>query len=242
MIYFFDGTKAGFLTAFLQAFCDEHALVTSRASQLRLGETSITVITDEPRANRVAERLLCFDKRCMRDLDYILRAGEENNEQTAFAYLRVLANAKRPVRDRFANEAVFAANAVLKRVEFEIHRFHGFIRFTECANGVLYAPFSPDNDICDLLVPHFRARFPNLPFLLHDIKRKKAAAYDGTHSFVLPLNRTDILLSEREYDYQALWKRYYEAVNIPSRARERQMRGFMPVRYWQFLTEKQDED
>lgn len=38
MIYFFDGTKAGFLTAFLRAFSDENAIVSSQKIQLPLGE------------------------------------------------------------------------------------------------------------------------------------------------------------------------------------------------------------
>ena len=34
-------------------------------------------------------------------------------------------------------------------------------------------------------------------------------------------------------------KKYYAAVNIPSRERLAQMRGYMPARYWKFLPETQ---
>ena len=69
------------------------------------------------------------------------------------------------------------------------------------------------------------------------MKRKKAAVYDGEHSFTAPLQKAEILLSADEQDWRALWKNYYESVNIPSRERLKQMRGYMPVRYWKFLSE-----
>lgn len=239
MFYVFDGSIQGFLTAFLAAFSDPYAELSSREAQLPLGLTPVFVQTQPHRARKAAERLQSFDKSCLHDLDLLLRGGESDNEQIAFRYLRFLANAKRPVKDRLAETDVFNAVERIKRVGLEIHRFHGFIRFMETASGALYAPFSPDNDICDLLLPHFRARLPQYPFVLHDVKRKKAAVYDGKNVFVAPLPHADVLLSADELSWRSLWKEYYGAVNIPSRERLKQMRGYMPARYWEFLPEKQ---
>ncbi len=239
MVYIFDGTKSGFLTAFVVAYSDPDAVVASDKIQLLLGQTPVFVKTDEARAEKVKNRLLAFDRDCMRDLDTLLRSGMERREQIAFGYFRVLAREKRPVSKRLAEKEVFEAVECMKKVGHEIHKFHGFIRFMETASGALYAPFAPDNDICELLLPHFRARLPQFPFVLHDIKRKKAAVYDGEHSFVAPLNQAEILLSASETGWQALWKGYYKAVNIPSRERLKQMKGYMPVRYWKFLPETQ---
>lgn len=237
MLYFYDGTKAGFLTAFLQSYDDENAVVSSRSSQLLLGERSVFVETDEARADRAEARLCSFDKNFPHELSFLLRSGEDCAEQTALLYFRVLAKHKRPVSQMLTDEAVFKAMEIIKRVGLEIHRLHGFIRFTECAGGALYAPFSPDNDICDLLAPHFRARFPAFAFVIHDIKRKKAVVYDGKTTFVAPLEKAEIVLSADEDGWQSLWKEYYQSVNIPSRERKKQMRGYMPTRYWQFLPE-----
>ncbi len=240
MLYIFDGTENGFLTAFLLAFTDEDAVVSSRRTQMLLGQTPVFVQTDENKAEKAKKRLCSFDKNCIRELALLLRSGEEDCEQVAFAYLRYLAQCKRPVRSDLANDAAFTADTYLRKVGLEIHRFHGFIRFIETQSGALYAPFSPDNDICDLLVPHFRARLPKFPFVLHDVKRKKAAVYDGKNVFVAPLSQAEILLSANEEGWQSLWKRYYAAVNIPSRERLKQMRGYMPARYWKFMPERQD--
>lgn len=238
MVYVFDGTENGFLTAFVTAFKDPSALLTSKQVQLSLGETPVFVQADEKLAEKARQRLLSFDRNCLHDLDTLLRSGMENNEQIAFRYFRFLATTGRPVGKRLAEPDVFAAVECMKKVGSEIHQLHGFIRFMETQSGALYAPFSPDNDICDLLLPHFRTRLPEYPFVLHDVKRNKAAVYDGKNTFVAPLGTADVLLSADEEGWQALWKRYYASVNIPSRERLRQMRGYMPVRYWKFMPEK----
>jgi probable DNA metabolism protein len=239
MLYQFDGTKNGFLTAFTKAYLDEDALLSSKQIQLCIGQGQVCVETDNTLAEKVENRLLSFDRYCMEDLDILLRSGMENNEQIAFRYLRLLAKTKAPVGKRLAELDVFHAVECIKKVRYEIHRFHGFIRFMETASGALYAPFSPDNDICDLLAPYFQRRFPNLPFVLHDVKRGIATVYDGKSIFTAPLNEAQVVLSANETEWQALWKRYYTAVNIPSRERLKQMKGFMPTRYWKFLPEKQ---
>lgn len=239
MTYLFDGTTHGFLTAFLAAFTDENALLTSKTAQLFLGAPPVFVTTDEAKAQKVAARLAQLDKDALHDLDLLLRCGEADNEQVAFLYLRYLAQTGGTVRSRLSQPCVFQATAYMKKVTYEIHRFHGFIRFMQTKTGALYAPFAPDNDICDLLTPHFRARFPQFPFVLHDVKRKKAAVYDGANCFVAPLDKAEVLLSGDEQEWQTLWKTYYGAVNIPSRERLRQMRGYMPVRYWKYITEKE---
>ncbi len=239
MIYLFDGTKNGFLTALCKAFPDEGAYVSSKRVQLLIGEVQVCVETDESLAERVKNRLLSYDRDCLRDLDTLLRSGEDGNEQIAFRYFRLLAKEKLPVDKRLADLDVFRAVECMKKVGHEIHKFHGFIRFMETQSGALYAPFSPDNDICDLLAPHFRARLPKFPFVLHDVKRGKAAVYDGKSLFTAPLAQADVLVSADEWEWQKLWKKYYAAVNIPSRERLKQMRGYMPARYWKFLVEKQ---
>ncbi len=237
MLYSFDGTKNGFLTLFPTAYLDGEAFVSSKRVQLRFGEGQVCVETNVELALRVENRLLSFDRDCMHDLDILLRSGDERNEQIAFLYFRVLARAKEPVGKRLADLDVFHAMECIKKVGHEVHRFHGFIRFMETASGALYAPFSPDNDICDLLAPHFRARLPHYPFVLHDVGRKKACVYDGRALFVAPLEQAEVVLSAKETEWKALWKKYHQSVNIPSRERLRQMRGYMPTRYWKFLPE-----
>ncbi len=238
MLYIFDGSKEGFLTALARAYPDGEAFLSSKRVQLALGQGQVCVESDFYLAKRIENRLLSFDRESGKDLSLLLRSGEENNEQIAFRYFRLLAKEKLPIKRRLADLDVFRAVECIRKVGLEVHRFHGFIRFMETASGALYAPFSPDNDICDLLLPHFRARLPHFPFVLHDVGRKKAAVYDGKGAFVAPLKEGAVVLSADEGEWQALWREYYGSVNIPSRERLRQMRGSMPARYWKYLTEK----
>ena len=238
MIYFFDGTKEAFLTAFLLAYRDENALLTAGSRQLALGQKSIFVRTDEKMAEKCERRLTELDQGCMRELDLLLRSGEDMRGQIAFRYIRLIAQRRRPVRGELAQDAVTEASECIRRVKLEAHRLKGFVRFMECASGALYAPISPDNDVCDLLLPHFRGRLPHIPFVLHDVRRAKAAVWDGMHAFTAPLERAEVVLSSDEDGWQALWRRYYATVNIPSRERLKQMKGYMPVRYWKFMPEK----
>lgn len=239
MFYIFDGTPQGFLTAFVRAFTDESAVLSSKQAQLSLGQNLIFVETNPDVAQKAAERLQSFDRTALHDLDILLRSGMQNNEQIAFRYFRLLATEKRPIGKRLADPDVFTAVECMKKVGYEIHRLHGFVRFMETASGALYAPITPDNDICDLLLPHFRARLTEYPFVLHDVKRQKAAVYDGKNSFNAYLPQADVLLSANEQEWQSLWKRYYRAVNIPSRERLKQMRAYLPIRYRTHLPELQ---
>lgn len=237
MIWFFDGSKDAFLTAFLCAFRDENAILSAGSQQLALGQESVFVRADTEKARRCEARLKELDAGCMRDLDLLLRSGEDTRGQIAFSYLRMIAQKRRPVRQMLAEDAVRDATECMRRVTFEAHRLKGFVRFLESESGALYAPISPDNDIADMILPHFRGRMPDIPFVLHDIRRKKAAVWDGEHTFLAPLDRAEIVLSADEADWQKLWRQYYASVNIPSRTRIRQMKGYMPVRYWKFMPE-----
>lgn len=239
MIYFYDGSRDAFLTAFVLAFPDENAVLASTQTQLTLGQQTVFVPADATRAKRVMERLLSFDKNCMKDLNYFLRSGNPNRDGIALNYFRLLAQKKRPVRSMLAEEAVLAAEECIRKITAETEHMRGFLRFTESASGALYAPVSPDNDIIDFLASHFRARLSGYPFVIHDVKRKKAAVYDGENLFFAPLERAEVVLSATESGWQTLWKRYFNTVNIPSRERLKQQRAYLPVRYRKFMTEFQ---
>lgn len=237
MIYLYDGTPEGFLTAFLAAYKDDAGALAADGVQLPLGIGAVNVITDPEKAEKAKKRFLSFDKNSMHELSRILRSGDGDKDETAFGYFRLLAEKKRPVSEMLSEEAVRRADDCIRRVGIEVHRLRGFLRFFETESGALYAACSPDNDIVDLLLPHFRARLPHFPLVVHDVKRKKAAVWDTEHCFLAPLDRAELVISADENAWQNLWKRYYASVNIPSRERLKQMRGYLPVRYMKFMPE-----
>ncbi len=235
MIYFTDGSKEAFLTAFLLAYHDEEPCITSSQKQLVLGQESAFIKADPPRAARAEKRLLEFDRKCMEDLDLLLRSSSLRREQIAFGYLKLLSEKKEPVRKMLTEPEVSEAVECMNRVTFEVKRTQGFLRFLGTESGIPYAPLSPDSDIVDLLAVHFRTRIP--AFVLHDVSRRKAAVFDGTNLFSAPLERAETVLSSNEAEWQALWRKYFEGVSLPSREQLAKLKSYPPVRCQRFTPE-----
>lgn len=242
-IYQTDGSQAGFFTAVFDGYADEESHITSeQAFQTALGDKFLRVFPDEEKAARVERKLKKIDFALLREIDYILRTPYSDREQTAFLYLRQAVAQNAPVRGMLALPEVRKAMDYAKRVGSEAERLRGFLRFHETADGLFYAATSPDNDVVDLLAPHFFARFKKTPFVLHDVKREKACLSDGRTTLVTKASDAQILFSENEERFLALWSKYYQTIYIPARKNERQMKNYMPVRYWRFMPEKLNEE
>ncbi len=237
-VYFTDGTQESFFTAVFDGYKDDSAYLTSEKNlQLSLGEEWVKVEADGEKVARVLRKLKAIDARAVYDVQLVLRSCERDCEQTAFLYVRELVKMGKSVRGKLALAAVRRMMDLRGQVANEVHRLKGFLRFSETEEGVLYAPCSPDHDDIDLLAPHFIARL-NAPFVIHDVWRQKALLYDGRECILAYVGDAEIVESEREKRFSALWKRYYQSVNIPARKNVRQQKNYMPVRYWEFLTEE----
>lgn len=237
-VYFTDGTQESFFTAVFDGYKDDSAYLTSEKNlQLSLGEEWVKVEADGEKVARVLRKLKAIDARAVYDVQLVLRSCESDREQTAFLYVRELVKMGKSVRGKLALAAVRRMMDLRGQVANEVHRLKGFLRFSETEEGVLYAPCSPDHDDIDLLAPHFIARL-NAPFVIHDVWRQKALLYDGRECILAYVGDAEIVESEREKRFSALWKRYYQSVNIPARKNVRQQKNYMPVRYWEFLTEE----
>ncbi len=242
-IYYTDGSPEGFFTAVFDAYADEYAFLTSsRALQTALGDTFISVASSEEKAARVVKKLRAIDRNSLYEIDCVLRTAEADKEQAAFLYIRLLVKKRAPVREMLTFPEVRRAVDLASKVGAERHLLSGFLRFQETKSGAFYAPCSPDNDVVELLMPHFAARFKTSAFVIHDISRGIAGIYNGAEWLVAPAPRAEIVLSEDEEAFLGLWKKYYHTVYIPSRKNTRQMKGYMPVRYWKFMPEKQYEE
>lgn len=239
IIYITNGTPNNFFTAVFDAYNKKDAVIRSDVNlQLGIDCKTIVVTTDEKKANRVIKKLNELDKYAFDEINVVLRSSLESKQQIAFEYIKLIIKSERPVRNLLNNLTVLEINDLRSKVLGETHRYKGFLRFMESQSGVLYAPFSPDNFIIDLLMPHFVARFKNERFVIHDVKRKIACLYDGKEWIITKAENAEIFLSAYEKIFDKLWKKYYQSVNIAERKNENQMKGYMPVRYWPFLNEK----
>ncbi len=240
-IFITDGSSECFYTAVFYAFKQRDAIITSDENvQLTFDSEVTRVECERDKSERVCAKIRSIDRHAESDIDLMLRSCDALREQTAFEYVKLLVLYSHPVKNMLSLPAVLEANRIIDGVRNETHRFTGFLRFMETEQGILYAPYSPDNDVTDLLMPHFTARFKNEKFVIHDLLRKYAAMYDGNDWISGEAGEAEVYLSQYEKSFETLWKKYYSAVNIESRRHVRQMKGYMPVRYWKFLPEKSD--
>ncbi len=238
-IFITDGTPSTFFTAVFDAFREKECVITSdRQVQLSFDSEVIRVGCDEQKCERVRNGIAKYDRLAEEEIALALRSCDPLKEQTAFEYIRKLMNVKAPVRKMLNAPEVIEFNDIVYKVTGETHRLKGFLRFMENSAGVLYAPYSPDNNITDLLMEHFAERLKSEKFVIHDLKRKIAGMYDGNEWIMGYAGEAEVYLSEYERTFENLWKKYYNSVNIKERPHEKQMKGYMPVRYWKFLPEK----
>lgn len=237
-IYICDGTPDCFYTAVFDAFRENDCVITSDEDvQLSLDTQIIRIETDEIKAGKVRRAIARYDGGTQRSIEVVLRSGDSLKEQNALGYIRRLAEYKTDISKMLHLPEVVEFNDLLQKVLGEAHNMKGFLRFMESAGGILYAPYSPDNDITDLLMPHFSKRLASERFVIHDLKRKVAGMYNGREWIMGYAGEAEIYLSEYERAFETLWRKYYRAVNIKERPHEKQMRGYMPARYWKFLPE-----
>ena len=126
----------------------------------------------------------------------------------------------------------------VQKVCTETHRIKGFLRFSESHGGVIYARYSPDNDVTELVAPHFVKRLSGLPFVIHDVKRNKIAVSDG---YNVLFDKTELpasfVPSARETAFADLFKTYYREINVEERKNTKQQDAYMPKRYRKYMSE-----
>lgn len=237
-VYRTDGSPECFFTAVFDAWRDDFAFLFPEPDfQAALDDRFEKVTPSAEKTARVLRKIKALDGLCPREIDCVLRTPDADREQAAFLYIRLLVGHGKPVRGMLTHPEVRRVRDLADRVAQERHRLTGFLRFRETESGVYYAPCAPDNDVVELLMPHFAARFKTFPFVIHDVSRKIAGLCNGREWKIVPAPEAAFALSAEEENFEKLWKKYYASVNIPSRRNLRQQKGYMPVRYWKYLTE-----
>lgn len=124
-----------------------------------------------------------------------------------------------------------------KRLLFEAHLLKGFVRFSEY-DSMLVSQITPKNFVLPFLAEHFSERYSQENFLIYDKTHKAALTHDKSGVKIIPLEALKIQKEdEKEKEYQALWKQFYNTVSIEARYNPKCRRTHMPKRYWENMTE-----
>jgi len=141
------------------------------------------------------------------------------------------------------NEARAVLGAALK-VQNEIHRMYGLLRFSPGAEGEYIARCAPDFLILPALGEYFNARFGETPWVIIDEKRGLVLSRLDTET--ASLRRAEIQIIDAPVaeklkcgadEWEDLWRHYHKTVNNESRNNPGLQRQFMPKRYWKYLPE-----
>ncbi len=238
-----DGSWPGFLTAMFDAHAAHpppEDIRESAPEQLDLLSAFVHVHTSDEKACRVLRGVReKLPVQAMDTLEALYRRGDEGADFLAFRYLKRGWEYRLDLCDHLEDPVVFEAMLQTKRVYGEAHKMLGLLRFASTATGAMYAPMHTDNDILDLLADHFVDRFRTEPFLIHDVGRGKAAAYDGHALAYAPAPRREAEVGNDEMEpvIAELWRTYHRTIAIAERVNPRLQAQFMPRRYWRHLTE-----
>ena len=130
-------------------------------------------------------------------------------------------------------------NAAYK-VDREIHRLMGLLRFNPRSDGIWLARCAPDNFILPAFADHFTARFGEAPWAIIDEKRGLALVRLRDQGPCLgPLPSFPFLSDPGlpQDNWEELWRSYHQSISIENRRNPVLQMQLMPRRYWKYLPE-----
>ncbi len=239
--YKIDSTEDGILSALFESFTmkEKPIAVFSGDFQTQMGCEIKNLSVYPKNCDRVRKALLKYGGiSLLSKLFFCLRSCDDLKETIIFNAAYKCLFERKDVTQNFADPDMVALYEVHSRISYERHRILGFLRFQKTAGGIWYAHFSPDNDIVDIVAPHFTRRFPKESFVIHDVKRNIMSLYNGNELLTVECNEpTTVYLSQDEEEFQHLWQTYFDAVSIFERTNEKLQNNFLPSRYRKHMNE-----
>ncbi len=235
IIYKIPPTKQGILCAIFESFTKKEIpnVVTSLDIQISFDATVKDIAIDDQIAQRVEKGIIKSGGiSLLSTLFYALRSNDGLKETVIFNATRKCLEARKNLLTNYKDPDFLNLYEINARIAKERHLLLGFLRFEKTESGVWYARISPDNDVIDIVAPHFKARFPKEKFLIHDIKRNLVCMCDGTNIATVKTDQTLIVrLHQDEQDLQSLWQAYFDHVTIKERFNPKLQDNFLPKRY-----------
>lgn len=246
MIYIYDGTWDCFLTAIHHYYYDKQD-VSNIESVLRYEPNLIdeyrTITTDVVKAKAVEEAMLHkISSESLENLQKCFFSEIEGREMWILKYIRLGFKIGSRIDSMLGDKTVLDVLIPARKVGIECHRMLGLLRFELLEGSIYYAKIQPDHNIISFISPHFKNRFADQNWIIHDTKRKIASLYNTKKMLLSYMDLSNIPeLHSEELKFQALWKNYYKHIAIKNRINPKLQKNFMPKRYWKNLTEKKPD-
>lgn len=132
-------------------------------------------------------------------------------------------------------ESVCRVFELRQNVWNEAHKFYGFVRFCDSEEGILISKIHPKNQVLPLLAEHFSDRFPEENFVILDDNHEMGLFHEkGRQWYLAPLEKEvleGIWEKERSFEYEKLWKRFFQTIAISERENYKCQRNLCALRY-----------
>lgn len=248
----YDGTFEGFLSCVFYVFEYKLQQVTIQnqfVNQNGLFSENETIITDAKKSDRVWKGLKNRASTVTTTkMYYAFLSEQEGVENILLDYIQYIFKHQQKVDTDFTHPSVLKTSQIAKNVSREKHRMEAFVRFRLTKDNIYFSSIEPDFNVLPLIAKHFKSRYADQKWIIYDIKRKYGLHYDlKTLDFInldFPTNfdftkTNSDFFADKEFDFQKLWKDYFESTNIKERKNMRLHTQHVPKRYWKYLSEKQ---
>ena len=215
VVYLYDGSFEGFLCCVFESFA-QHEIPFAVWTPERETATLYPfkdIATDHEKARRVFASL---GRKLGAETEYLVTrdflSGREDKELLLIRFLHLAFALGPGTVKRAGHPDVAPLYEMKKSLDWEVDKFQGFVRFEE-------------------------------HFMIYDAVHQAVLLYRDHRPQLLELAEPLELPppSEREQQFQALWKQFYKTLEIQARHNERGRMTHCPKRFWADLTELREE-
>ena len=242
----YEDSFEGFLSAIYHAFYSKDEIIsisTEDDFNIDMLTTVEYIKEDKEKYKKVKDAIVSkIDPLALNKIYKLYLSNYNEKGVLCFKYLKLAFKLGTNIHKHLYINEVKEMDLIERRVLLEAHRFTGFVRFSLIDNKFLYSSINPDNNILELISPHFKNRFSNEYWIIHDIKRNIASIYNKVSWEIVEIDN-DIYNSLKDYndEFEELWRNYFKSTSINERTNLKLQKRSMPKRYWNNLTELKDK-
>lgn len=178
------------------------------------------------------------------DIYHALLSDDEAKGTAVFRAMQESRNIKdsKKIMDHLGNPDVAKVFALSRSVSNEAHMYEEFIRFRELDSGILFSEITPKAQILTCVADHFTDRFPLENWMIYDKTHQVFLVHREREQWGLvwgeALNREAAdAVSEKEMEYERLWKGFFDSIAIKERKNPRCQQNHLPLRYREGMPE-----
>ncbi|MCD8193358.1 MAG: TIGR03915 family putative DNA repair protein [Tannerellaceae bacterium] len=252
-IYIYDKTFEGLLTVVFDAYFRRvfPDMLCSETEVLPLFYNEVVnSYTNTEKSERVWNGLQKkISKPALSTLTMVWLSELPQVDMLLFRYIRKAIDAPRSIETNFGDPDVLEVTKIWKKVSGERHKIMQFLRFQKTVDDIYFAAMEPIYNVLPLVLDHLKDRFGGQKWLLYDLKRQYGYYYDLSTVEKVHFNSqeehfisgflSEELMEQDEELFQRMWKQYFKSIAIKERINPKLHRQHMPVRFWKYLTEKQ---